>query len=147
MCVGWKRLFEIQYVVYRELVIEFLAMVAFCRKISAMENRNITFCLGGEWRELSLVELAIRTEIYLPNEVHTDSYLEFITGSIKVTKAFKAETYWRDIANGAYHKGTAQETDIQSPIHRLLHRLITNTINQRQEGDTVTTLDVFFPRL
>lgn len=114
-----------------------------------MEKGNITFCLGGERRELTLAELAMRTYIYiyiyLLTEVHIDSYLEFITGSIKVTKGFKAETYWQDIANGTYHKGTTQESDIRSPIHRILHRFITNTINQKQEGDKVPTLDVFFP--
>ncbi|CAH1434432.1 unnamed protein product [Lactuca virosa] len=57
---------------------------------------------------------------------------------------FKAEDHWHAIANGVYHKGTVQESDIQSPIHHLLHRLITNTINERQEGDRCPTIDVFF---
>ncbi|CAH1422232.1 unnamed protein product [Lactuca virosa] len=32
VCMGWRRLFQIQEVVYKELVIEFLATVSFARK-------------------------------------------------------------------------------------------------------------------
>ncbi|CAH1451257.1 unnamed protein product [Lactuca virosa] len=32
VCMGWRRLFEIQEVVYKELVVEFLATVSFTRK-------------------------------------------------------------------------------------------------------------------
>ena len=59
-------------------------------------------------------------------------------------EGFKAEKHWYTIANGACLKETAQESDIRSPIHRLLHRLITNTVNERQEGDKCPTIDVFF---
>ncbi|CAH1418795.1 unnamed protein product [Lactuca virosa] len=91
ICMGWRRLFQIQEVVYKELVVENLAIVSFRRKIGALEKKNITFCLKGERRELNLTDLALRTEIYLSSEVHTDYYMEFITGSIKLTEGFKAE--------------------------------------------------------
>ncbi|CAH1436194.1 unnamed protein product [Lactuca virosa] len=105
MCMAWRRVFDIQEIVYKELVVEFLATVSFRRKIGALENGNVTFCLGGERRELSLAELAMRTEIYLPIEFHTNSYLEFITGSIHTTDGFKNATYLPTIENGTYHKG------------------------------------------
>lgn len=57
---------------------------------------------------------------------------------------FKAEAHWNEIENGAYDKGTAKESDIRSPLPRLLHRLITNAINRREEGDKCPTIDVFF---
>lgn len=56
---------------------------------------------------------------------------------------FKVEEHWNAITNGMYNKVTAQESDIRSPIHRMLHCLITNTINERQEGDKCP-VDVFF---
>lgn len=52
--------------------------------------------------------------------------------------------WWSTIANGTYIMGTAQEGDIWSPIHQIIHRLITFSINQRKEGDKVSSLDVFF---
>ncbi|CAI9304538.1 unnamed protein product [Lactuca saligna] len=112
-------------------MVEFLATVSFRRKIGALKNINFTFYLGGERQELSLAELMMRTKIYLPAEVHTDSYLEFITGSIRTTEVFKDDTYWLTFANGTYNKGITQESEIWLLLHRLLHMLITDTINQR----------------
>lgn len=79
--------------VYKELVVKLLATISFRRKIGALEENYITFCLRRERRELNLTDLALRTEIYLPYEVQTDSYKEFITGSIKLTEGFKAEEH------------------------------------------------------
>ena len=121
--------------VYKELVYEFLATVSFARKDGIYADDNLIFCLGGERRSLSLVDFALWVGIYLPAEVHTPLYQQFIAASIRNIEGFKAEDHWHSIANGVYHKGTAQESDIRSPIHRLLHRLITNTINECHEGD------------
>ncbi|CAH1417055.1 unnamed protein product [Lactuca virosa] len=144
VCMGWRRLFEIQEGVYKELVVEFLATVYFARKDGIFVEDNLSFCLGGKRRTLSLADFTLRTHIYLPSEVHSEAYEQYIARCIQITKGFKAETHWNEIENGAYDKGTTQEIDIRSPLHRLLHRLITNTINQRQEGDKCPTIYVFF---
>ncbi|CAH1437018.1 unnamed protein product [Lactuca virosa] len=144
VCMGWRRLFEIQEVGYKELVIEFLAMVSFARKDGIFVEDNLSFCLGEERRTLSLADFALRIHIYLPSKVHSEAYQQYIVGGIRITEGFKAETHWNEIENDAYDKGIAQESDIPSPLHRLLHRLITNTINQRHEGDKCPTIDVFF---
>lgn len=47
ICMGWRRLFQIQEVVYKELVVEFLTTVSFRCKIGVLEEKNITFCLQG----------------------------------------------------------------------------------------------------
>ncbi|CAI9268352.1 unnamed protein product [Lactuca saligna] len=65
MCMAWRRLFQIQEIVYKELVIECLATVSSRRKISALEDGNLTFYLGEERQELRLAELVMRIEIYL----------------------------------------------------------------------------------
>ncbi|CAH1427605.1 unnamed protein product [Lactuca virosa] len=144
LCHGWKRIFHIQEIVYEELLIEFLAMVSFARKDGIYADKNLTFCLGDERGTLSLADFALRTEIYIPSEVHTESYQQYIAGCVRNIEGFKAQLHWNAIANGVYEKGNAQESDIHSPVHRLLHRLITNTINQQQEGDNCPTIDVFF---
>ncbi|CAI9283780.1 unnamed protein product [Lactuca saligna] len=107
-CLGWRWIFHIQEIVYKEVVIEFLATMSFARKDGIYADNNLTLCLGGE------------------------------------RQGFKVELHWNAIANGFYDKGTAQESDIRYPIHRLLHRLITDTINQQQEGDKCPTIDIFF---
>lgn len=71
-CLGWRWIFEIQEVVYKELVHEFLATISFARKVGIYADDNIKFCLGGEIRSLSLADFALRTEIYLPSEVHLE---------------------------------------------------------------------------
>ncbi|CAH1453619.1 unnamed protein product [Lactuca virosa] len=48
VCMAWRRFFHIQDVVYKELVVEFLATVTFRRQIGIHEPKNITFCLGRE---------------------------------------------------------------------------------------------------
>ncbi|CAI9288360.1 unnamed protein product [Lactuca saligna] len=58
--------FQIQEVVYKELVVEFLATVFFKRKDGIYDKDNLTFCLGRERRALSQADFALRTEIYFP---------------------------------------------------------------------------------
>ncbi|CAI9283615.1 unnamed protein product [Lactuca saligna] len=95
--------------------------VSFKRKDGIYDENNLTFCLGRQRRTLSLADFALRKEVYLPSEAH-----------------------WNEIAYEAYKKGTTQESDIHSPLHHLLHCLITNTTNQRQEGDKCPTMNMFF---
>ncbi|CAH1417605.1 unnamed protein product [Lactuca virosa] len=117
LCLGWRQIFQIQEIVYKELLIEFLAMVSFARKDGIYADSNLTFCLGGERRTLSLADFALRAEIYLPSEVHSESYQQYIAGCVRNTEGFKEELHWNAIANGVYEKGTAQESDIRSPVH------------------------------
>ncbi|CAH1424455.1 unnamed protein product [Lactuca virosa] len=144
--MGWRRLFETQEVMYKDLVIEFLATISFARKDGIFAEDNLSFFLGGERRTLSLVDFAIRKGIYIPAKAHSEAYQQYTVRCVRITEGFRAEAHWNEIENGAYDKGTTQECDIHSPIHRLFHRLITNTINQRQEGDKCPTIDVFFVR-
>ncbi|CAI9303859.1 unnamed protein product [Lactuca saligna] len=127
-----------------ELVIEFLAMGSFAWKDGIFVEDNLSFCLGGERHTLSLDDFMLKTQIYLPSEVRSESYQQYIAGHVRITEGFIEEAHWNEIANGAYDKGTTQESDICSPLHRLLHRHITNTINQKQEGDKCPMIDMFF---
>lgn len=106
MCMGWRWLFQIQELVYKELVLEFLATVSFMRKDGAFDEDNLTFCLGGERRTLSHADFVSRTEIYVPSRVHSKPYLQYIIRSLRITEGFKVETHWNNIENGTNHKGT-----------------------------------------
>ena len=83
LCLGWRRIFQIQEIVYKELLIELLAMVSFARKDDIYTNNNLTFCLDGERHTLSLADFALRTEIYLPSEVHFESYQQYIADCVR----------------------------------------------------------------
>lgn len=48
------------------------------------------------------------------------------------------------IANIVHIPSIAQEGDIWSPIHRLIHYFIPSTINMRKDADKVPNLDIFF---
>ncbi|CAH1450007.1 unnamed protein product [Lactuca virosa] len=75
VCTAWKILFHIQEPVYKELVVEFLATVAFRKKMVFMSQQTSPF-VWGERRELSLAEFAMMMELYLPSEIHTESYID-----------------------------------------------------------------------
>lgn len=74
LCIGWRRLFRIQEPVYKELCVKFRSNVRFRKKKGTYDRKNITFCLIGEQREMSLADFAFGTKLYLPSEVHTASY-------------------------------------------------------------------------
>ncbi|CAI9283125.1 unnamed protein product [Lactuca saligna] len=102
---------------YKELVIEFLATMTFSRKDGIYPNNNLTFCLGGERRTLSLADFTLRMGIYLSSEVHSKPNQQYIAGFLRNIEGFKVDLHWNAIVNGVYEKGTAQESNIRSPIH------------------------------
>lgn len=55
MYMGWGRLFQIQEIVYMELVIEFLATVSFRRKIMHLMKRTLVINLVGKGALLALL--------------------------------------------------------------------------------------------
>ncbi|CAI9283616.1 unnamed protein product [Lactuca saligna] len=106
--------FLIWNVVYKELVIEFQVTVSFAWEDGILVEDNLSFFLGGERRTLSLADFTLRTHIYLPSEVYSKAYQQYIVGCVQITKEFKPEAHWNEIANGAYDKRTAQQSDIRS---------------------------------
>lgn len=85
VCIGWRRIFQIQETVYKELVMEFLSTVSFARKTGIYVDDNLTFCLGGERRTLSLADFALRIGIYVPSAVHSEPYQQYIADCVSIT--------------------------------------------------------------
>lgn len=46
---------------YKELVVKFLDTVSFAQRDGIFVEDNLSFCLGGERRTLSLVDFMLRT--------------------------------------------------------------------------------------
>lgn len=103
------------------------------------------FRLNGKFRECSLVEFSWHMGIYEENKMRSPAFELFLTKVVReYLSGVNGYNFWSTIANGAFHSGVSQESHIRSPIHRLLHRFITFSINHKRHGDKVTSLNLFF---
>lgn len=94
---------------------------------------------------LDLAELAWRLDLYDQSEFIAEGFNVFIGHFHKtIPYDINETTWWSTTVNGFYISGTTQEGDIWSPVHRLIHRLITFTIKKKKAGDNVLNLDIFF---
>lgn len=59
-CSVWRKLFQLQEPIYRELCLEFYATVTFRGGDDYYSTNALTFHHGGEYRECSIAELAWR---------------------------------------------------------------------------------------
>lgn len=144
-CDGWNRLFRIQEPVYQELCWEYFSTVSFRGGNDYYNPGNIKFCLGGEYCQCSMVELSWRLGIYDQQLVNTPEFGTFLEHCHQFfLDGVRGDLWWSTIAKKMYIAKSAQEGSIQSPTHRLIHRVISSTINQRKDDDKVPTLDVFY---
>lgn len=84
--------------------------------------------LGGKYRECSLIELAWCIRIYEEHKTRSPAFELFLRSAVRE---------YLSVAFGYDFWGT-------SSIHRLLHRLITFSIDHKIHGDKVTCLNLFF---
>lgn len=92
-----------------------------------------------------MTELAWRLGIYDQHVLNTQAFGDFLEHCHKeFLEGVVGSTWWNIIANKVYIPKLAQEGNIRSPIHRLIHRLIACTINMRKDDDKVPNLDVFY---
>lgn len=143
-CTGWRRLFQLKEQVYKELCLEFYDIVWFRGGDDVFNMKSLTICLGGEWKEHSVVELAWRLDIYNRSEAMTEAFGVFLDNCHTKFPEGINTNWWMNIANGVHIPLVSQEGDIGSPIHRLIHRIIASTINMRKDDDKVLKLDLFF---
>lgn len=144
-CHAWSNLFHIQEPVYRELVLEFFSTVKFNHKSTDYNDRTVfTFRLGGVSRQCSIQELGWRVGLYSRLETKNIHFLPFLQDSLRSTPDdFNAAEFWASIANGVYDPH-AVESSLRSPIHRLLHRLISTSLTHRKGAQKVPQTDLFY---
>lgn len=93
-----------------------------------------------------MAELSWRMGLYDQSVVMTEAFGEFLDSFHKVFQnGVNGSNWWTTLENGVYIPSLAQEASIGSPIHRFIHRLVSNTINMRKDVDKVPSLDVFYP--
>ena len=123
---------------------DFYATIQFRGRDDAFDTENLTFCLGGELRECSVAELAWRLDIYNRSESMTEAFGVLLENcDTKFLEGVNGTNWWTTIANSVHIPSVAQEGDIRSAIHRLIHRFISSTINMRKDYDKVRNLDLF----
>ena len=78
-CKAWNNIFAIQERVYKELCVEFLSTMTFHENIQdPTYPQALVFCLGGEYRECSLVEFSWRMGLYEAHEAMTPEFVMFL---------------------------------------------------------------------
>lgn len=102
------------------------------------------FWLGGQYWECSLVDLAWMISLY---EQHIalspfDMFLWVVT--IDYSNGVNNYGFQSTITNDNYNLGISQKRQIRSPIHNLIHRIVTFRINHKKYVDKVTSLSLFY---
>ncbi|PWA80942.1 protein ROOT HAIR DEFECTIVE 3 [Artemisia annua] len=121
----WGNLFSIVEPIYRELCLEFFATYQFNEKSRDYTNdKALTFRLGGS--------------------DHSCSVKEFGCGEVAPAKNFNYARFWSTIGQGSYDITSLRASDIHSPIHRILHRMIAHTITGRKQTNRVTQMDLWY---
>ncbi|KAI3749743.1 hypothetical protein L2E82_20359 [Cichorium intybus] len=131
---------------YKELMLEFFSKATFDPTEEDMFVRTgLSFRLGGEPRQCSVVELGWRLGLYPHGDARTQEFREYMARCItSPPEELVNEEFWGEIASTAYLPETAIESAIRSPIHRLLHRLVATSINQRRGCEKVPATDLFY---
>lgn len=72
------------------------------------DKENLTFSLGGEWQECSLVDLSWRLGLYNQLEAMSDGFGVFLDSChTSLPEGVTREYWWCTIANGVYITATA----------------------------------------
>ncbi|KAK1410094.1 hypothetical protein QVD17_36627 [Tagetes erecta] len=132
---------------YRELTVEFLSSFVFNRpphdyvEDPAQPFREITFRLCGVYRSMTLREFAVRSGLYMEEELDTPLYTEGIRTLPRETLV----SFWEVIASTHFGVCNAKAASIIDPLHRYLGRIIASSISARGCGkDKVNMSDLFF---
>lgn len=144
-CDEWNRLFRIQEPVYQELCEDFFSTINFYGGDDHYNLGVLMFFLGREYRQCSMVELPWRLGIYDQHVVNLGAFGTFLGACHKgFSEGMSGASWWNNIASKVYIPKSTQEGRICSPIHRLLHRLVSSTINMGKDDDKVPNLDLLF---
>ncbi|KAI3723592.1 hypothetical protein L2E82_35312 [Cichorium intybus] len=145
-CRGWDRLMATEEdVVYTELLLEFLSTTQFAPRASDPRSRIVRFRLGGEQRECNLREFGRRVGIYTEADLQHRHFTQFLWACIQgqPERLGNAEV-WAPLSIIFYEAGTSRESHLRDPLHRLMHRIVSTSIMQREGGEKVSDEDMTF---
>ncbi|GKB01480.1 retrotransposon ORF1 [Tanacetum coccineum] len=134
-------LFRVNEPIYRELVREFFTSFEF--KASACrydpEHLGVKFRLGGEQREMSLLELGWRVGLYSERKSRENATLSGLSRAETVKATRLLMKFWPSIGGGGFNVGNIKVESIRNPRVKLAHRCIATTISGRKESTNRVT--------
>ncbi|GJT58375.1 retrotransposon ORF1 [Tanacetum coccineum] len=143
----WMNLFQINEPVYQELVRELFSSFEFdsspCRYDP--QHLGITFRLGGEQREMSLLEFRWRISLYIEQQSRDRATLSGLSRAEMVKANLMLLEFWPNIGDKGFNVGNTKVKSIRDPDVRLAHRCIATTISGRKESThRVTKMDLYY---
>ncbi|GJU48344.1 reverse transcriptase domain-containing protein [Tanacetum coccineum] len=143
----WGNLFRVNEPIYRELAREFFASFEFeasaCRYDP--KHNGVRFRLGGEPREMSLLELGRRVGLYTERRSRDNATLNGLSRAETVKANHLLMEFWPTIRDSGFNVGNTRVASIRDPRVKLAHRCIVTTIVRRKETThRVTEIDLYY---
>nr|GEU92503.1 hypothetical protein [Tanacetum cinerariifolium] len=143
----WVNLFQTNENVYRELVLEFFASFEFdaspCRYDP--NHLGVRSRLGGEQREISILELKWRIDLYSKRQSRENATLSGFKKGVTVKANHLLLGFWPTIRDDGFNVGNTKVAAIRDPRVKLAHCCIAMTITGRKEiTHMVTEIDLFY---
>ncbi|GJT30567.1 hypothetical protein Tco_0910842 [Tanacetum coccineum] len=143
----WGNLFHVNEPVYRELVREFFASFEFDASPYRYDPNHlgVRFSLGGEQKEISLLELGWRVGLYYERQSRENATLSRLRNDDTVKESRLLMEFWPTIRDGGFNVGNTKVASIRDPRVKLAHRCIAMTIAGRKETThRVTEIDLYY---
>ncbi|GJS62138.1 hypothetical protein Tco_0656922 [Tanacetum coccineum] len=143
----WGNLFPVNEPVYQELVREFFTSFEFDASPYRYDPNHlgVRFRLGGEQKEISLLELGWRVGLYSKRQSRENATLSGLRNGDTVKESHLLMEFWPTIRDEGFNVGNTKVASIRDPRVKLAHRCITMTITGRKETThRVTEIDLYY---
>ncbi|KAJ9546851.1 hypothetical protein OSB04_019394 [Centaurea solstitialis] len=145
--MAWEVVLNLREPIYRELTLEFIATYSFDEEIrgESIRRRCLSYRLGGRWFRQSLAELAVSLGLYTNEMVDSPYFEQYISLCDHVPlEGTSFSKIWSQLGRRQYRRSNTKSGDLVNPEHRVLHRMIANTLNQRKSSqDKIGDFDLW----
>ncbi|GJY04512.1 hypothetical protein Tco_0370452 [Tanacetum coccineum] len=101
--------------------------------------------IGGEQREISLLELGCRIGLYTERKYRDNATLSRLSRTETVKENCLLMEFWPSIGDGGFNVGNTKVASIRNPSVKLAHRCLATTISGRKESThRVTKINLYY---
>ncbi|KAJ9561736.1 hypothetical protein OSB04_006896 [Centaurea solstitialis] len=131
--MAWKAALDLREPIYRELTLEFIATYSFDED-RGRECETVLYYISFGW-PMYLAQFAISLRLYTAGMVGTD-YFEYYIGQCALAppEGLDYSELWSQLGQGPYRRSNTKSGNLVDPEHRVLHRMIAYTLNQRKSS-------------
>ncbi|KAI3700991.1 hypothetical protein L2E82_45632 [Cichorium intybus] len=105
----------------------------------------IRFRLGGKSRECNLREFGRCVGIYTTAELASRHFVPFLRACIQGKPDRDANAViWAAMSDDQFEAGSARESQLRNPLHRLMHRIISTSVIQKRGCEKVFGEDLTY---